>query len=70
MPKIQGISSKQAIKVFQKVGFTIKRQSGHIVMSNEKITLIIPRSNQINAITMGNIARDAGLTPDQFKQLC
>jgi len=31
--------------------------------------LTIPRHNPINAITMGNIAKDAGLSPEQFKKL-
>jgi hypothetical protein len=31
--------------------------------------LSIPRHYPVNAITMGNIVRDAGLTNDQFRQL-
>ncbi len=31
--------------------------------------LVIPRHDPINAITMGAIARDAGLTPAQFREL-
>ena len=31
--------------------------------------LVIPRHTQINAITMGNIAKNAGLTPEQFRAL-
>ncbi len=38
-------------------------------MSNGLIRLTIPRHNPINAITIGNIAKDAGLTPQQFKDL-
>jgi len=38
-------------------------------MSNGSIRLVIPRHNPINAITMGAIARDAGLSPDQFRAL-
>jgi hypothetical protein len=38
-------------------------------MSNGKIRLIIPRHNPINAITMGSIAKAAGLSPDQFREL-
>ncbi len=38
-------------------------------MSNGKIRLSIPRHSPINAITMGAIARDAGLTPEQFLKL-
>jgi hypothetical protein len=30
---------------------------------------VIPRHNPINAITMGGIAKSAGLTPEQFREL-
>ena len=69
MPKLPGINQKEAIRVFEKLGFHVVRQSGHIVMSNGKQRLIIPRHNPINAITMGAIAKDAGLTPEQFRAL-
>jgi|TARA_B110000977_G_scaffold182571_1_gene244328 predicted RNA binding protein YcfA (HicA-like mRNA interferase family) len=69
MPKLSGIQQREAIRVFEKIGFKIKRQSGHIVMSNGNIRLTIPRHNPINAITMGHIAKDAGLSPEQFKAL-
>ena len=69
MPKLPGIHQREAIRVLQKIGFKIKRQSGHIVMSNGNMRLTIPRHNPINAITVGNIAKDAGLSPEQFKKL-
>jgi hypothetical protein len=31
--------------------------------------LPIPRHNPINAITMGGIAKAAGLTPEKFREL-
>ena len=34
MPKLPGVSQKDAVRVFQKLGFRIARESGHIVMSN------------------------------------
>jgi len=69
MPKIPGISQRDVVRVFEKLGFWIARQSGHIVMSDGKVRLVIPRNNPINAITMGSIAKDAGLTPEQFRTL-
>jgi len=69
MPKIPGINQRDALRVFRKLGFKVARESGHIVMSNGKVRLTIPRHNPINAITMGNIAKDAGLTPDDFRKL-
>lgn len=69
MPKLPGISQKEAVRVFQKIGFRIARESGHIVMSNGQVRLTIPRHDPINAITMGAIAKDAGLTPEEFRKL-
>ena len=69
MPKIPGISQRDAVRVFQTLGYRIARQSGHIVMSNGKTRLTIPRHNPIDAITMGSIAKAAGLTPDEFRRL-
>jgi predicted RNA binding protein YcfA (HicA-like mRNA interferase family) len=53
----------------QKLGFRIARESGHVVMSNGTIRLTIPRHNPINALTMGAIAKDAGLSPEEFRKL-
>jgi hypothetical protein len=53
----------------QKAGFRIVRQGKHIVMSNGQRILTIPRHNPLNAFTMGGIARDAGFSPEQFREL-
>jgi len=69
MPRIPGIRSTDAIRVFEKVGFRVIRQGKHIIMSDGIIKLTIPRHNPIHAYTMGSIARDAGLSPQEFKDL-
>jgi len=38
-------------------------------MSNGQRILTIPGHNPVNAITMGGIARDAGLSVDEFRAL-
>lgn len=38
-------------------------------MTNGQTRLVIPRNNPIDALTMGGIAKDAGLTPQQFRDL-
>ena len=65
--KVPGVT--YPVLVPNEQGYRIARESGHVVMSNGKIRLIIPRHNPINAITMGHIAKAAGLTPDQFRDL-
>ena len=70
MPKIPGVNHLQAVRSLAKAGFRVVRQGKkHIVMSDGSRFLTIPRSNPINALTMGGIAKDAGLTPEQFRKL-
>ncbi len=69
MPKIPGINHEQAVKALKKAGFEVVRQSGHIIMTNGSRILTIPRANPINAFTMGGIAKDAGLSIEEFKKL-
>jgi hypothetical protein len=38
-------------------------------MSNGQREVIVPRNNPINAYTMFDIVKDAGLTVDQFRKL-
>jgi predicted RNA binding protein YcfA (HicA-like mRNA interferase family) len=69
VPRLPDISHSEAVRVFSKLGYRIAREGKHTVMSNGKVRLTIPRHSTINAFTMANIARDAGLTPEQFKDL-
>lgn len=69
MPKLPGISHAQAVRVFAKLGFCTAREGKHTIMSNGRARLTIPRHNPINAFTMAALARDAGLTPEQFREL-
>ncbi len=44
------------------------RQGKHIVMGNGQRILTIPRHSPVNALTLGGIVRDAGLTVEQFRE--
>ena len=57
------------MRALEKAGFRILRQGKHIVMGNGQRIITIPRHNPVNAFTMGGIARDAGLTVEQFRDL-
>lgn len=69
MPRIPGISHRRAVRALKKAGFEVVREGKHTVMSDGTRILTIPRANPINALTMGGIAKDAGLTPERFKEL-
>ena len=69
MPKLAGVNHLDAVRALEKAGFWIARQGKHIVMTDGTRVLTVPRHNPVDAITMGNIVRDAGLTNDEFRQL-
>ena len=69
MPRLPGVNHLDAIRALQKAGFQIVRQGKHTVMADGRHKVIIPRHNPVNAITMGGIVRDAGLTIDEFRRL-
>ena len=69
MPWISGVNHRQAVRALERAGFRVVRQGKHVVMSDGRRILTIPRANPVNSYTMGGIVRDAGLTIDEFKEL-
>jgi len=69
MEKIAGVPHLRAVKALEKAGFRVLRQGKHIVMTDGARIVTIPRANPVHAITMGGIARDAGLTDEAFRKL-
>lgn len=69
MTKIPGVNHRDAVRALEKAGFRIVRESKHIIMSNDLCILTIPRSNPVNAFTLGGIVKDAGLTVEEFRRL-
>jgi len=69
LPKIPGVNHLDAVRALQRAGFRIARQGKHIVMTDGIRILTIPRHNPVNAYTLGGIVRDAGLTPEDFRDL-
>lgn len=70
MPRVPGVNHLNAVRALEKAGFRILRQGKHIVMTDGVRVLTIPRHNPVNAITMGVIVRAAGLSVDEFRELC
>jgi predicted RNA binding protein YcfA (HicA-like mRNA interferase family) len=69
LPNIPGVNHLEAVRALEKAGFRIVRQGKHIVMSNGQRIVTVPRHNPVNAFTMGGIARDAGLSVEDFRAL-
>jgi predicted RNA binding protein YcfA (HicA-like mRNA interferase family) len=69
MPKIPGVPHLRAVKALERAGFQVVRQGKHIVMTDGRRVLTIPRHDPIDAYTLGGIVQDAGLTIRQFRDL-
>lgn len=70
MPKIPGVSHRGAVRALQRAGFSVAREGRkHIVMTDGRRIVTIPRHDPVNAYTMGGIVQDAGLEPEAFKKL-
>jgi predicted RNA binding protein YcfA (HicA-like mRNA interferase family) len=69
VPKLAGINHLDAVRALEKAGFGVARQGKHVVMTDGVRILTIPRHNPVNALTMGGIVRDAGLTVEEFRKL-
>ncbi len=69
MPKVPGINHLIAVKALEKAGFFVARQGKHIVMTNGERIVTIPRHNPVNALTMGGIIKDAGISIEDFRKL-
>jgi len=67
--KLPGVNHLDAVRALEKAGFGVVRQDKHVVMTDGVRILTIPRHNPVNALTIGGIVRDAGLTIEEFRKL-
>lgn len=68
-PKLPGVPHRKAVRAFERAGFHVERESKHIIMNNGERTITIPRHDPINAFTMADIVRSAGMTIERFQKL-
>src|SRR5205809_1115486 len=64
-----GVFPSPGVQALEKAGFKIVRQGKHIVMSDGSHFITIPRHNPVNALTMGGIVKDAGMSVEEFRNL-
>lgn len=69
MPKLPGVPHAQAIRALERLGYHVLREGKHVVMTDGERLIVVPRSNPINAFTMGSIVLATGLTVEQFRKL-
>ena len=72
MPRVPKVSGRQAVAVFQRVGFEVRRHRGsHIVMVKPGFpeTLSVPDHRQLRPGTLRALIRKADLNVEEFLTL-
>jgi predicted RNA binding protein YcfA (HicA-like mRNA interferase family) len=71
-PKLPHISGKEAVKAFQKAGFTEARQKGYHVYLFKKghpLALSVPQHKELAPGTLQSLVKKADLTIEEFIDL-
>jgi predicted RNA binding protein YcfA (HicA-like mRNA interferase family) len=71
MPKLPRISSKEAIRTLERLGFNQIRQTGsHVIMKkqtiNGEVGCVVPRHPELKVGTLSGILKQAQITPEEF----
>ena len=68
MSLLSNISSKEAVRIFEKFGYLIDHQTGsHIILYHEsRPTLSIPNHKELAPGLLRALIRKSGLTVDEF----
>ena len=67
MPKLPVISATEAIRAFERLGFSIVRQRGsHIVLRRDSSGCVVPNHRELKAGTLSGVLKQAGVSPDEF----
>ncbi|MBI2473242.1 type II toxin-antitoxin system HicA family toxin [Candidatus Uhrbacteria bacterium] len=74
MTDLAGISGKQVVRAFTKIGYTVVRQKGsHVRLKHKddpnRRPITIPLHKEIGVGLMYRFIRDAGITSEEFKKL-
>jgi predicted RNA binding protein YcfA (HicA-like mRNA interferase family) len=72
MPKLPVCSGRQAIRAFEKLGWTIHRdKSSHVSMHQpgNPILLVVPDHKELDTGMLRSLIRDASITVERFIEL-
>lgn len=67
MPKFPVVSSAEAIRALERLGFSVVRQRGsHIVLRKGSSGCVVPNHKEVKAGTLAGILKQAGVSPEDF----
>ena len=67
MPKLPHVSGTEAIRSFERLGFTVVRQRGsHAVLRRGGTGCVIPIHRELKVGTLSGALKQAGVTAEEF----
>ena len=67
MPKLPVVSSAEAIRALERLGFSVVRQRGsHIVLRMGSSGCVVPNHKKLKAGTLTGILKQAGVSLNEF----
>ena len=67
MPELPKISGKKAIKIFEKLGFSVVRQRGsHVILRKDSKGCVIPLHKSLAIGTLKSAIRQSGIEDKDF----
>lgn len=67
MPRLPRLSSREAIRALERLGFAKVRQRGsHVVLQRGPLTCVVPQRHELKIGTLSGILDQAELTVDEL----
>ena len=70
MAKVPSLPHLRVVRALRRAGFRVLRQGRHVVMTNGRVVVTVPRHDPVNRWTLAGILKDAGITVEEFRKLC
>ena len=66
-PKLPVVSGAEAIRAFERLGFSVVRQRGsHIILRRGASGCVVPNHRELKTGTLAGILKQAGVSVDEF----
>ena len=70
MSRFPSLSGKDAVRVLEQFGFTVRRQHGsHVVLAKGTRRAVVPLHDELARGTVASILKSAGISVDQLREL-
>jgi len=69
MGGVPQVGHKRVVRALEKAGYRVLRQGRHVIMTDGRAVIVVPRNNPIKTTTLKQIIESANMDVDGFKKL-